>query len=437
MVTGNEARAAGDMRAVELLAPAGGPSQLKAAIRFGADAVYLAVDRFGMRARADNFALDDMASVVDFAHANGAKVHVTLNILMGQADIEALPAYCEALDAAGVDAFIIGDIGAFSLARKHAPHVDLHVSTQASVMNAAAARAWHDLGAKRVVCAREMSLDDIATMRANTPSDLEIEAFVHGAMCMAYSGRCLLSAGMTGRSGNKGACAQSCRWSYALVEEKRPGEYFPIEEDQTGSFILNAQDLNMIEHLDELAAAGVSSLKIEGRNKRAFYVATVVHAYRQVLDGGDVISARDELNTISHRPYSTGFYYGRATQSPEQDGYIKECVHVATVEACEEVEAQNGRWRLTVCCHNAFAEGSELESLSPHRPSAVVRPRSIAWLAPSDGGKPFVERGDLSLEQVIPLSYECPVATANRSREHYVFYTDVPLEVGDYLRRRL
>ena len=304
-------------RKPELLAPAGGWSQLKAAIRFGADAVYLACDKFGMRARADNFQLDEMPSVVAYAHDRGVKVHVTLNTLMDARDIAQLREYMEALDAAGVDAFIIGDLGAFSFARTHAPHVELHVSTQASVLNAEAARMWYELGARRVVCAREMSLADIAEMRANVSDDLEIEVFVHGAMCVAYSGRCLLSAAMTGRSGNKGACAQSCRWSYALVEEQRPGEYFEIEEDTRGTFILNAQDLNMIEHLDDLANAGVNSFKIEGRNKQAFYVATVVGAYRSVLDRGSaaVEAANRELYTISHRPYSTGFYYGRAEQT--------------------------------------------------------------------------------------------------------------------------
>lgn len=424
----------------ELLAPAGGRSQLEAAIRFGADAVYLATDKFGMRARADNFSLDGVADAVAYAHSRGVKVHVTLNILMSQTDIAELPAYCAALDAAGVDAFIIGDMGAFAIAREYAPHVELHVSTQASVMNAAAARMWHSLGAKRVVCAREMSVQDIAAMRRDVPDDLEIEAFVHGAMCMAYSGRCLLSAGMTGRSGNKGACAQSCRWSYALVEEKRPGEYFPIEEDQTGSFILNAQDLNMIRHLRELREAGVNSFKIEGRNKRAFYVATVVHAYRQVLDGGDIDAAADELMTISHRPYSTGFYFGRATQSPQQDGYVKECVHVATIEDCVPMApSADGmpRWRATAVCHNAFDEGGQLELLSPHRDRSTILVHNIVWLAPADGGKPFVERGDVPLADVRANSVEFPVSKANRSREHYVFEVAEPLSVGDYLSRRL
>lgn len=420
-------------RKPELLAPAGGWSQLRAAVRFGADAVYLACDKFGMRARAENFPLDDIPQVVSYAHGQGAKVHVTLNTLMDGRDLKELPTYFTALEAAGVDAFIIGDLGAFSLARQHAPHVDVHVSTQASVMNAEAARMWHELGAKRVVCAREMSVADIAEMRESAPADLELEAFVHGAMCVAYSGRCLLSSAMTGRSGNKGACAQSCRWSYALVEEKRPGEYFPLEEDARGSFVLNAQDLNMVSHLDELAAAGIDSFKIEGRNKQAFYVASVVGAYRNVLDGGASEEAERELLTISHRPYSTGFYYGRAEQTPERDGYVKECIHVATVEDCEP--AGEGKWRVTALCHNKFARGDELGVVSPYKPSYTLRVGTACWLAPADGGKPFVERAPLSLEEVRAQSYEQPVAVVSRTKERYVFEADCPALPGDYLRK--
>ena len=419
----------------ELLAPAGGWPQLRAAVRFGADAVYLACDKFGMRARADNFTLDDMPAVMAFAHDAGVKVHVTLNTLMDARDISELPAYLEALDDAGADAFIIGDLGAFSLAKRHAPRVDVHVSTQASVMNAEAARMWHDLGAARVVCAREMSVADIAAMRASVPAELEIEAFVHGAMCVAYSGRCLLSSAMTGRTANKGACAQSCRWSYALVEEQRPGEYFEIEEDTRGTFILNAQDLNMVAHLDELAAAGVDSFKIEGRNKQAFYVATVVGAYRSVMDGGDIAAAERELLTISHRPYSTGFYYGRAEQTPERDGYVKECLHVATVEDCQP--AGEGAWRVTALCHNRFGSGDTLGVVSPFRQSSQVKVGAMCWLAPADGGKPFVERDPMTLAEARALSIEEPVAVANRSKERYVFETDGMMEPGDYLRRRI
>lgn len=419
----------------ELLAPVGGWSQLKAAVRFGADAVYLACDRFGMRARADNFTLADIAAAITFAHDHGVNVHVTLNTLMDARDIRALPEYLEALDKAGADAFIIGDMGAFSLARKHAPRVDIHVSTQASVMNAEAARMWYGLGAKRIVCAREMSLADIAEMRASVPQDLEIEAFVHGAMCVAYSGRCLLSSVMTGRTANKGACAQSCRWSYALVEEQRPGEFFEIEEDVRGSFILNAQDMNMIAHLDELALAGVNSFKIEGRNKQAFYVATVVRAYRSVLDGGNIEAAQRELLTISHRPYGTGFYFGSANQTPERDGYVKECLHVATVEDCEQ--AADGTWLATALCHNRFDKGDTLGVVSPFTVPYDIQIGSISWLAPADGGKPFVERPPLNLDEVRAQSVRMPVDVANRSKERYVFLVDVPVKPGDYLRKRI
>ena len=313
---------------MELLAPAGGIEQLRAAVRFGADAVYLASDRFGMRARAANFALEDIPAAVEIAHAAGVKVHVTANILMEQGDLAALPDYFRALDAAGVDAFIIGDLGAAAIARRVAPRVALHVSTQASVANSEAARVWYSLGASRVVCAREMSLDDIARMREDMPADMEIEAFAHGAMCMAVSGRCLISSYLTGRSGNRGHCTQPCRWSYTLEEEKRPGEHFPIEEDGRGTFIMNAKDMNMLAHLDALRAAGVDSIKIEGRNKKAFYVASVVNAYRQVLDGSPAADFAAELEAVSHRPYGTGFFFGEAEQAPNYDGYEQQAMHV-------------------------------------------------------------------------------------------------------------
>lgn len=416
---------------MELLAPAGGKSQLEAALRFGADAVYLACDRFGMRQRAENFALADIPLAVRAAHDAGAAVHVTLNTLMDADDIEALPAYLESLAAAGVDAFIVSDLGAFSLAQRHAPNVALHVSTQASVANAAAARRWHDMGASRVVCAREMGIEEIARLRADTPRELEIEAFAHGAMCVAVSGRCLLSAAMTGRSGNKGYCSQSCRWSYALVEEKRPGEYYPIEEDARGSFVLNAQDLCMIDHLDDLAAAGVDSIKLEGRNKKAFYVATVVHAYRAVLDGADPASVQSDLLAISHRPYGTGFYYGRPDQTLERDGYVKECLHVATVISCEPRRGEAdgaaadeaGRWIVEAQCHNRFREGDELEVLSPHRPVEKVCVAGLRWL-PDPGEED-------------PAPAPVAVDVANRSMAHYRFETAIPLREGDLLRARI
>ena len=409
------------MKKPELLAPAGGRSQLEAAIRYGADAVYLAIDRFGMRQRAENFTSGDIPAVVAQCHAAQVRVFVTVNTLMDADDIAALPGYLEVLAAAGVDAFIVGDLGANRLARKHAPGVAVHVSTQASVSNAEAACAWHDMGARRVVCAREMSVTDIARMRAAVPSELEIEAFVHGSLCMAVSGRCLISAALNGRSANKGTCTQPCRWNYALMEEKRPGEFFPIEEDAHGSYLMNACDLNMLSHLDDLAAAGVDSFKIEGRNKRAFYVATVVNAYRRVIDGEDPSSVEAELYTVSHRPYDTGFYYGLASQASDVDGYQKDCLHAATVQSCKP--EGEGRWRVEAICFNRFCEGDVLEALVPQEDVQAVSIRNLAWLPRS------------AVEGVFSSPVAVPVA--NRSSETYAFVSDKPLSRGDFLRMRL
>ncbi len=380
---------------MELLAPAGGMEQLRAAVAFGADAVYLAAERFGMRARAANFRMDEIPAAVAFAHEHGVKVHVTCNILMHPDDIDGLPAFFRALDAAGVDAFIIGDLGAFAVAGEVSPRVERHVSTQASVANAAAARVWHSLGASRVVCAREMSLADIARLRQETPPDLEIEAFAHGAMCMAVSGRCLISSYLTGRSGNKGHCTQPCRWSYQLAppprgEAPRP-EFFPIEEDDRGTFIMNAKDLNMLAHLQALADAGVDSIKIEGRNKKAFYVATVVGAYRRALDGEPPEVVADELLAVSHRPYGTGFYFSEVEQATAYDGYEQETMHVADVVASSPRHPERSVQRevegfpddpqyLYLLCRNRFAEGDELETLVPHEPSRRLIVRDLHWL---------------------------------------------------------
>lgn len=406
---------------LELLAPAGGMAQAKTALRFGADALYLACDRFGMRQRADNFTFEEIETVVALAHAQGAKVYVTLNTVMDNADVAALPAYLEALAAASVDAFIVSDLGAFSLAQRYAPNVELHVSTQASVSNFEAARRWYDLGATRVVLAREMSLEDIAELHAHIPNELELEAFVHGAMCMAVSGRCLISAALTGRSGNKGFCTQPCRWNYALVEETRPNVFYPIEEDARGTYLMNAQDLNMIEHLDELALAGVDSIKIEGRNKRSFYVATVVHAYRQVLDGTSPEVVLPELYTISHRPYGTGFFYGQPSQSPERDGYVKECLHVATVVDCEPADSDD--YWVSATCHNRFCEGEVLELLAPGRAVVEVIPQELTWMQTSNTDPNLVTMTSVDV--------------ANRASEIYRFKSATPMNEGDFLRVRL
>ena len=399
---------------MELLAPAGGMEQLRAAVAFGADAVYLAAERFGMRARAANFRMDEIPAAVAFAHEHGVKVHVTCNILMHPDDIDGLPAFFRALDAAGVDAFIIGDLGAFAVAGEVSPRVERHVSTQASVANAAAARVWHSLGASRVVCAREMSLTDIARLRQDAPPDLEIEAFAHGAMCMAVSGRCLISSYLTGRSGNKGHCTQPCRWSYQLEEEKRPGEFFPIEEDDRGTFIMNAKDMNMLAHLRELARVGVDSIKIEGRNKKAFYVASVVGAYRRVLDGEPPVAVADELLAVSHRPYGTGFYFSEAEQAPAYDGYEQETMHVADVAACRD-------GFLYVLCRNRFAEGDELEILAPHEPSRPLIVRDLHWLSifgPDNHDEDAPATAGEALARATAADWEA-AAVANRSCNLY------------------
>ncbi|MEE0346617.1 MAG: U32 family peptidase, partial [Adlercreutzia sp.] len=333
----------------------------------------------------------------------------------------------------GVDAFIIGDLGAFAVAGEVAPRVERHVSTQASVANATAARVWHSLGASRVVCAREMSLADIACLRQDAPPDLEIEAFAHGAMCMAVSGRCLISSYLTGRSGNKGHCTQPCRWSYQLgtaafeefappeaptgfllEEEKRPGEFFPIEEDDRGTFIMNAKDMNMLAHLRELARAGVDSIKIEGRNKKAFYVASVVGAYRRVLDGEPPAAVADELLAVSHRPYGTGFYFSEAEQAPAYDGYEQETMHVADVAACRD-------GFLYVLCRNRFAEGDELEILAPHEPSRPLIVRDLYWLSifgPDNHDEDAPATAGEALSRATAADWEA-AAVANRSCNLY------------------
>ena len=417
---------------MELLAPAGGMEQLRAAVAFGADAVYLAAERFGMRARAANFRMDEIPAAVAFAHEHGVKVHVTCNILMHPDDIDGLPAFFRALDAAGVDAFIIGDLGAFAVAGEVSPRVERHVSTQASVANAAAARVWHSLGASRVVCAREMSLTDIARLRQDAPPDLEIEAFAHGAMCMAVSGRCLISSYLTGRSGNKGHCTQPCRWSYQLEEEKRPGEFFPIEEDDRGTFIMNAKDLNMLAHLRALADAGVDSIKIEGRNKKAFYVATVVGAYRRVLDGEPPEVVADELLAVSHRPYGTGFYFSEAEQATAYDGYEQETMHVADVVASSPRHPERSVQRevegfpddpqyLYLLCRNRFAEGDELEVLAPHESSRRLIVRDLHWLntfGPDNHDEDAPATVEEALSRATATDWE-PAAASNRSCNLY------------------
>jgi putative protease len=299
----------------ELLSPAGDMERLEMALHYGADAVYLAGQEFGLRAAAGNFSDDELRLAVKTAHAAGARVHVTCNTLPREDELSRLPAFLELVQDAGADALIIADLGVFAAAKKYAPKVSRHVSTQLGVINSATARVLFDMGADRVVLARETPLEDIRKIRAATPPELELEAFVHGAMCVSFSGRCLLSNYLTGRDGNRGECAQPCRWKYHLVEEKRPGQYFEISEDG-GTHIMNSRDMRMIEHLPELMDAGVTSFKIEGRMKSAYYAAAVTNAYRHAVDcaaAGEPLPEvwLRETDMLSHRPYCTGFYFGQ------------------------------------------------------------------------------------------------------------------------------
>ena len=361
-------------RKPELLAPAGDMERLKMAVLYGADAVYLAGTDFGMRAFAGNFTPEELPQAVAYAHEHGVRVHCTVNTMPRNEEIARLPEHLERLNDAGVDALIAADLGTFTLAGRYAPRCQRHVSTQASVCNYETARAWYDLGASRVILARELSLEEIRTIRDKTPRPLELEAFVHGAMCVSYSGRCLLSNYMTGRDSSRGACAQPCRYHYALMEEKRPGEYFPVEEDGQGAYILNSRDMCMIDHLEDLCQAGLSSLKIEGRAKSAYYAAIVTGAYRHCLDAAAAGKApdpvwRDEVEHVSHRPYSTGFYYGPPGQYYENSRYIREWQVIAVVAECD------GEGNAVLSLRNKFRTGDMVELVGPGlRPFSMTAP---------------------------------------------------------------
>ena len=333
------------------------------ALRYGADAVYLAGRAFGMRSSAVSFSDEGLREAVQLAHAQGVRVYVTVNTLPREEELLLLPGYLEFLQDAGVDALIIADLGVLELAKRHAPRVARHISTQLGVINSATANALYTLGADTVVLARETPLEDIRTIRANTPPELRLEAFVHGAMCVSFSGRCLLSNYLTGRDANRGQCAQPCRWKYHLVEEKRPGQYFEITEDG-GTYIMNSRDMRMIEHLPALLEAGISSFKIEGRMKSAYYAAVVTNAYRHALDAALRGEALDplwvqETEKVSHRPYTTGFYFGEPGQHYAEASYFTEADIVAVVEACEA----DGSALLTQ--RNKFCAGDRLELLPP------------------------------------------------------------------------
>ena len=349
---------------IELLAPAGDMERLRMSLAYGADAVYLAGTDFGMRSFAGNFTPEELKQAVALCHSRGVAVHVTCNTMPRNGEIARMPEWLSYLQELGVDAAILADVGVLSLLKKHAPKLKAHISTQASVSNYQAAAAWYELGASRVILARELSLDEIREIRAKAPRELEIEAFVHGAMCVSYSGRCLLSNYMTGRDANRGACAQPCRYQYALVEEKRPGEYFPIGEDAGGAYILNSRDMCMIDHIPELIDAGLDSLKIEGRAKSAYYAAVVTGAYRHAIDAalaGQPLEPvwRDEVEKVSHRPYSTGFYFGEPGQHTSHSRYVRDWQIMAMVTSC----TPDG----TALCElrNKLSAGDQLELVGP------------------------------------------------------------------------
>lgn len=357
------------MQNIELLSPAGDFERLKLAVKFGADAVYIGGNKFGMRSNPSNFDAAQLKDAVQFVHNNGKKLYLTCNTLPRNNEIEQLPEFLKYAQEVGVDAFIIADMGVLRLAQKYAPEVEIHVSTQAGIVNYASANAYYEMGATRVVTARELSLDEIKTIRDKCPPELEIEAFVHGAMCMSFSGRCILSDYLTGRDANRGDCAQPCRWKYSLMEEKRPGEYFPVNQEENGTYIFNSRDLCMIEHIPELVAAGINSFKIEGRAKSEYYTATVTHAYRAAIDeyiqnpSPDFRPSQwilDEMNRMSHREYTTGFYFGpiKKGQVTEYGGYVR------SWEVCALFHSIDGN-RITVDQRNRFFEGEELEVLEP------------------------------------------------------------------------
>lgn len=357
-----------DLSKLEVLAPAGDMERFDSALLFGADAIYLGGKGFGMRSSPANFTFEQLKLACDKAHKLSKKVYLTCNTLPRNEEISHFEGFIKAASDAGVDAVIANDIGVFSLIKKYTPDMEIHISTQAGIVNYVTANEFYNMGAKRVVLAREMSLEEIAEIRAKTPKDLDIECFVHGAMCVSFSGRCLLSQYLIDRDANRGECAQPCRWNYYLMEEKRPNEFYPIGEDENGSYILNAKDLCMIDHLDKLAEAGVTSFKIEGRAKSAYYVSVVTNAYRAAVD---VLKSnpdnyqlpqwiKDEVFKVSHRKYCTGFYFGhpKDCQYYETSGYVRDYDVVAVVDECRDGK---------VFCtqRNRFFKDDQLEILSP------------------------------------------------------------------------
>lgn len=358
------------MKKPELLAPAGNMEKLKMALLYGADAVYLGGKAFGLRAFGGNFTNEELQEAVNFAHKLGKKIYVTVNIFPHNSDIAKLPAYLTFLNEIKVDAILVADLGVFTLAKEYAPDVELHISTQANNTNWAAVNAWAELGASRVVLAREMSLEEIKEIREKC--SVELEMFVHGAMCISYSGRCLMSNYLTGRDANRGSCAQPCRWNYALVEEKRPGQYFPVLEDERGTYIFNSKDMCLLPYLPDVIASGVDSLKIEGRMKSVHYAASVVKAYREAIDSYFAAPEQfevkkewvEELDKVSHRAYTTGFYYGRPTEKDQIYGTSSYTQTSDFVGLVLDYDEKTGF--ATVEQRNNMKVGQEIEIFQPH-----------------------------------------------------------------------
>lgn len=405
------------MRNIELLSPAGDFKRLRLAAKFGADAVYCAGSMFGMRTNPSNLNGNELKEAVELVHSQNKKIYITCNTLPRNDEIPFLPDFLKYAQDIGVDAFIIADMGVLEAAKKYAPNVDVHISTQAGIVNYASANAFYDMGATRIVTARELSLDEIKTIRDKCNPKLEIEAFVHGAMCMSFSGRCTLSNYLTGRDANRGDCAQPCRWKYYLMEEKRPGEYFPINEEKEGAYIFNSRDLCMIEHIPELVDAGIDSFKIEGRAKSEYYTAMVTYAYRAAIDeylknpSADFVLPdwiKGEVDKISHRKYTTGFYFGpiQNGQVTDNGGYERAWDVCAVYKSCE-----NGK--LTVEQRNRFFDGEELEVVEPFK-------------------KPY----KITVQNLFNEKDEEFVSAANKATDVYSFSVDREISSDAVFRRK-
>ena len=406
------------MNKPELLAPGGSLEKLKTAIEYGADAVYVGGEAFSLRTAAENFSIEELKEGIEFAHKRGKKIYLTANIIPHNDDIKKFENFITKMSPLGFDAVLIADPGMLDIVKELAPEMQIHISTQANNVNYRSAMFWHRQGAKRVVLAREMSFAEIAEMRENIPPDLELEAFVHGAMCISYSGRCLLSNYLTSRDANQGSCSHPCRWKYSLVEEKRPGQYMDVFENDRGTFIFNSKDLCMIKHIPELVKSGISSLKIEGRVKTAYYVATVVGAYRREIDRyfADPENYKfnpeelDELCKVSHRPYTTGFYYHKPdsqTQVYTSSSYIREYNLVGIVLDYDE-ETRIA----TITQRNRFFKGDEVEIMHPMQP--YLR-QVIGDMVNEDGES---------------------IDVANHAEMIVKFKTDRPVAKGDMLRMK-